>query len=403
MARTYRYSARDSAGKTVSGTVKAASDSEANSLIRKKGLNPLSITVTKGEGGMLGGPSVKASELMVFTRQFATMISAGIPVFECLSILQVQTTNRAFKTVLTAVSDKVRSGGDLSEAMKDYPGVFPRIYVNMIAAGEASGQLEEILQRLAEFIERSEKLKREIIGAMIYPVVSLLMVFGITIFLLIGIVPKFKEIFDTIDISLPVITKFVLGLSVIMREYWMYCFLTLVAIIVAFIMYKKTETGAYNIDWVTIKLPVFGPLFHKVALSRFARTLATLLKSGVPILGALEIVSGTIGNKVIEDVTMRAKESVSQGEPLAKTLETSPVFPHMLVKMVEIGERSGALEQLLIKVADFYDDQVTATVEGLTALIEPMMIGLMGFLVGGIVLAIFMPILKLQQALSQGA
>ncbi|MFA4986470.1 MAG: type II secretion system F family protein [Candidatus Brocadiia bacterium] len=403
MSKLYRYSARDSGGKSVNGTMKANTDAEVGNALRQKGLSPMTIQVERGEGGGFFGPGkVKASELMIFTRQFATMISAGIPVFECISILQVQSTDKNFRKILTKVSEKVRSGGDLSDAMRDYPNAFPRIYVNMIAAGEASGQLEEILLRLSEFIEKSEKIKREVKGALVYPVVSLTLVFGITIFLLIGIVPKFKEIFDTIDIPLPFITKFVLGISTLLTAYWMYCIGSLVVCIVALMMYRKTEQGAYNWDWAMMKMPVFGTLFHKVALSRFARTFATLLRSGVPILGALEIVSGTVGNKVIEEVVMSARQAVSEGEPLAKTLEKSPVFPHMLVRMVEIGERSGALEALLLKLSDFYDEQVSATVEGLTALIEPLMIAVMGFVVGGIVLAIFMPIMKLQSALSQG-
>ncbi len=403
MAQSYKYSARNAAGAQVAGTIKAENEVDAQVKLREQGLTPLSTTLVTSSGSIFGPAKVKTAELMVFTRQFATMISAGIPVFECLSILQVQTTDRTFRTVLGKVTERVRGGGDLSVAMSEHPNAFPKIYVNMIAAGEASGQLEEILLRLSDFIERSEKLKREVKSAMVYPVVSLCLVLLITLALLIGIVPKFKEIFDTIDMQLPLPTKIVLGVSDILRNNWLYVLVAVGVVYGAFTYYKKTESGSYNITWVVMRMPVFGNLVTKVALSRFARTFATLLRSGVPILGALEIVSGTVGNKIIEEVVIDAKKAVSEGEPLAKTLEESHVFPHMLVRMVEIGERSGALEALLIKLADFYDEQVSSTVDSLTSLIEPLMIGIMGVLVGGIVLAIFMPILKLQQALTQQA
>ena len=249
MARIYRYSARDGAGRQVSGTVKAATDQEATSILRTKGLTPLTLTITRGEGmsgGLLAPPKVKPSELMIFTRQFATMISAGIPVFECLSILQVQTTDKNFRKILVNITEKVRSGGDLSEAMKDYPNAFPRVFVNMIAAGEASGQLEVILLRLADFIERSERLKRDIKGAMTYPVISLGMVLTITLFLLIFLVPKFKEIFDEIDIPLPMITRFVLGLSTVLREYWLMLGGVVIALFVVFKWYKKISNSNYK-------------------------------------------------------------------------------------------------------------------------------------------------------------
>ncbi|MDZ7816834.1 MAG: type II secretion system F family protein [Planctomycetota bacterium] len=304
---------------------------------------------------------------------------------------------------MSEITEKVRSGGDLSDAMKDYPNAFSRIYVNMIAAGEASGQLEEILLRLSDFIERTEKLKRDIRGAMIYPVVSLLLILSITLGLLIFIVPKFKEIFDTVDIALPLPTKIVLGISEMLRSYWYILFGSVGGFFALLFIYKKTDSGAYNLDWLKMHVPVFGPLFRQVALSRFSRTFATLLRSGVPILGALEIVSGTVGNRVIEEVVVNTRQAVSEGEPLAKTLSQSSIFPHMLVRMVEIGERSGALESLLLKLADFYDDQVSAAVEALTSTIEPLMVGVMGILVGGIVLAIFLPILKLQEALTEQA
>jgi type IV pilus assembly protein PilC len=288
--------------------------------------------------------------------------------------------------------------------MGKHPIVFPDIYVNMIRAGEASGQLDEILLRLAEYQESSEKLKHQIVAAMTYPVVSIALVLLITIGLLVFVIPKFEEIFTSLlgeEGGLPGPTRFVLAISRGMTEYYYIVISVVVGLYVLIKTLKGTEGGAYMWDRLKLGLPIFGPLIQKIALSRFARTFSTLLKSGVQILGALDIVSSTAGNRVVERAVNAAKESIRAGEPLAKPLGESPVFPPMVVRMVSIGERSGALEQLLEKISQFYDDQVTSAVESLTALIEPLMIGIMGLLVGGIVLSVFLPILELQKRLGK--
>ena len=273
----------------------------------------------------------------------------------------------------------------------------------MVRAGEVSGQLDEILVRLAEYMEASEKLKRDIRAAMTYPVISLVLVLGITMFLMIGIVPKFQEIFQTLEIELPAITSTVLNASNGLKNNVGLVLAAFAGIVALFILWKRSKFGSRQWDWLVLHLPVFGPLFQKVALSRFSRTFATLIKSGVPILGALEIVSDTAGNSVISEVVDNAKENVRQGQTLAEPLMESKVFPPMVTRMVQIGEKSGSLEQLLEKISDFYDDQVSAAVKTLTSMIEPIMIGIMGFLVGGIVLAVFLPIFELQKQLGKGS
>ncbi len=405
----WKYTARDREGKNVSGIVTAKSQGDAVADLRKRSLMVLNIKQTgsakKGkQGGLLAGlfkprPSGTKDQIVVFTRQLATMISAGVPLLESLEVLQEQADTPGFRVCLDGVIESVRGGSDLSTALDKYAKVFPSIYVSMVRAGEVSGQLDDILVRLAEYQEASEKLKRDIKAAMTYPVISLVMVLGITLFLMVGIVPKFKEIFDSLEIDLPSLTKGVLGVSDALQSHFMLVMAGMAGMVALFHIWKRTRWGGRQWDWIMLRVPVFGPLFQKVALSRFSRTFSTLIKSGVPILGALEIVSETAGNRIISDVIENAKENVRQGHTLAEPLMESSVFPPMVTRMVQIGEKSGSLEQLLEKISDFYDDQVSAAVKTLTSMIEPIMIGIMGFMVGGIVLAVFLPIFELQKKL----
>ncbi|HYF50785.1 MAG TPA: type II secretion system F family protein [Planctomycetota bacterium] len=417
----FKYVARDAAGNRITKTVDGTSKDEVLNNLKKENLQVLSVTEDGAGGGApakggaapakggfwnmsLGGvgnpkPKVSGEMLVVFTRQFATMISAGIPVLECLTILQEQAEDPGFARALQQIVDDVRGGSDLSQSLAKHPLCFERIYVNMIKAGEASGQLDTILGRLADYMESTEKLKREIKGAMTYPVVSLVMILGITIFLLVFIIPKFNDIFKTLRVDLPLPTVIVMGISKIMTDYFLQACIICVGLFLMFKWWKSTDSGAYTFDRMILKAPVFGDLIQKVALSRFSKTFATLLRSGVPILGALEIVASTAGNRVVEEAVNNARESIRQGENLAKPLSESVIFPPMVVRMIAIGEKSGALEQLLEKISEFYDQQVEATVESLTSLIEPLMIGVMGVIVGGIVLSVFLPIFKIQDAL----
>ncbi|TET37709.1 MAG: type II secretion system F family protein [Planctomycetota bacterium] len=410
----YKYQAKTADGKKVAGTLTAMNEGEAVGELRRQNLIVISLSERgakakkekSGGGGFFslqfGGKKspkarVKPKDLVVFTRQLATMISAGIPLLEGLEILSEQAEDPGFKLVLTAIVESVRSGSDFSESLGMHPKIFEDIYVNMIRAGEASGQLDVILDRLSEYMEAAEKLKREIKSAMTYPVVSLIMVFGITIFLLVFIVPKFAEIFDQIGgrDKMPMPTKILIAISEFMQHNWYIWVPAFIGLIVVAVAYSKTEKGGYVVDWLKLNIPVFGPLFRKIAISRFARTFATLIRSGVPILGALEIVAHTAGNRIVRDAVLSASESVRQGEPLGAPLAKSKVFPPMVTRMISIGERSGSLEALLEKISEFYESEVSATVDALTSLIEPLMIGLMGFMVGGIVMAVFLPIFKM--------
>lgn len=403
----FSYTARDNAGKEVKGVIEAEHENDAAGKLRQRQLTI--VKMEKAGGGInwnmsLGKAPRKAStsELCLFTRQLATMIGAGIPLLESFEILAEQTRdqNKGFGEGLQECADMVRAGTEMSEAMGKFRGMFPEIYVNMIKAGEASGQLDTILNRLADFLEASESLKREIKGAMTYPVISLVLIFGITGYLLVGVVPKFATMFASLGADLPAITVVVLGTSNWMIANLLTVFIVSIVVVVAYIMTMRQSRPARKIrDTVFLRMPVFGPLFQKVAISRFARTFGTLLSSGVPLLGALEIVASTAGNLVLEDTLMETMETVRRGEGITTHLQTSWVFPPMVVKMIGIGEKSGALETLLGKISDFYDEQVHATTKTLTSLIEPFMLVIMGTVVGVIVLAIFYPILQLQSAL----
>ena len=411
----FRYQAKDASGRTVTGTISAASQNDVVADLRRRQLTPIEIKKS-GLGFFSGGgkaekgaksktakkSSVKKGELEVFTRQLSTMLGAGIPMLESLEILCEQAESPGFRYCLNRVVEDIRSGGDLSRALEPHKSVFSDIYVAMIRAGEVSGQLDVILSRLAEYLEASAHLRSEIKSAMTYPIVSLVLVSGIAGFLMIGIVPSFKPVFDSLEVELPALTTFIMDIAFFMRDFWYLMGGAMVGAFFGFKVWKKTPRGAYLFDKFVLKAPVFGPLFKKVALSRFTRTFSTLVKSGVPILGAMEIVSQTAGNRVISEVVDQARASVKQGETLSEPLAKSPVFPPMVTKMIGIGERSGALDALLEKIADFYDQQVEAEVKGLTSLIEPLMIAVMGLIVGGIVLAVFLPIFKLQEKLAGG-
>ena len=408
----FQYTARDASGRKIDGVIEAENLEDATGKLRQRGMAVVQMNEQKakaaqqglfGSGGPTKTRSANTAELALFTRQLATMLGAGIPLLEGFQILadQVGEQNKGFGLGLSEIADAVRGGTGLSDALMSYPKIFPEIYVNMVKAGEASGQLDLILNRLADYMEASESLKREIKSAMTYPVISLVMILGITTYLLVGVVPKFKNMFDKLNAGeLPSVTRFVLTISDGVQEHWIVVLGVIAGVIGGYMAVRKQEKVRRVVDTIVLKMPVFGPLNQKVAVSRFARTFATLLSSGVPILGALEIVARTSGNKIIEDAVLETRETVRAGESLTTHLMTCWVFPPMVVKMIAIGEKSGALEMLLSKIADFYDEQVNATVKSLTSLIEPIMIAVMGTIVGTIVLAIFWPILELQKNLT---
>lgn len=412
MTVSFKYQARDVSGKTVTGTLTAKSQGDAVADLRRRDLVPIQIKKASVSSGFFSGKrgqkkkakksSVKKGELEVFTRQLSTMLSAGITLLEALEILQEQAESPGFSFCLDSVVEGIRSGADLSQALEPHSKVFSNIYVSMIRAGEVSGQLDTILQRLADYLESSERLRQEIKSAMTYPVISLFLVFGIAGFLMIGVVPTFKPVFESLDVPLPALTTGVMGVAETMKSQWYLLFGGLVGMIIAFVSWKRSRRGARIWDAILLRVPVFGPLFKKVALSRFSRTFSTLVKSGVPILAAMEIVSATAGNLVISEIVDKAQDSVRQGETLSEPFSQNAVFPPMVTRMMAVGERAGALDSLLEKIADFYDQQVEAEVKGLTSLIEPILIAVMGIVVGGIVLAVFLPIFKLQEKISGG-
>ena len=420
---TFRYAAKNPAGKTIEGNIDADDRGSAIADLRSKNLVVINIEQGAGKkrakgsgagqkaGAAKGGlgreirlfpvkPKASRQELVLFTRQLATMISAGISLLEALDVLAAQAETPGMKLTCERIANELRGGVDLSSAMKTCPSVFSHLYVSMVQAGEISGQMDIILERLAEYQEASAELNREIKSAMTYPVVSIVLVLGITAFLMLGVVPTFREIFESLDAELPGITLAVLNTSEWMRANWGFMFGGIVFSVVALSMFKRTRQGRLFIDHLLLKLPIFGPLFRKVCLARFSRTFATLIRSGVPILGTLDIVAETSGNQVVADVVHGSREAVKNGNMLSEPLSESKVFPPMVVRMIAIGERSGALEALLEKIAEFYDSQVRATVKSLTSLIEPLLISFMGIMVGGVVLAIFMPILNVIGKLS---
>lgn len=405
----FRYIARNTGGGAASGVITAASQAEVVTQLKNQNLIIVNIqedAVKKGfDFSRFFKPRahVRIDDMVLFTRQLSTMIDAGIPILEALEVLHEQVADKGFKLVINDVVERVRTGSDLSDALSAHPKIFSQIYVNMIKAGEASGQIDVILVRLAEYFESTAHLKREVKAAMTYPVISLTMVMGITIFLMVGIVPKFSEIFKTLNVPLNPLTRTMLAISLFMQKNIILMAMAAVVFVILLIAYTKTPFGKFQMDWLKLHVPIFGTLFRKVALSRFSRTFSTLLKSGVPMLGALEIVAGTAGNEIVSRVVLASKERVRQGENLATPLAESPVFPPMVTKMVAIGEKSGALEALLEKVSEFYDQQVSAAVKSLTSMIEPVMIGVMGALVGTIVISVFLPIIQIQQALTKGA
>lgn len=410
----FKYSAKGPGGDTVEGTIEAADRNEAVNELRRQNLVVVKmdeVSAAKARRAKKAGktkgpkgaptvkvtartkPSAKRAELVMFTRQLSTMVSSGLSLLESLEVLGEQAERPGMKVTCERLVSEVRGGSDLSAAMETCPKVFDPLYISMVRAAEVSGQMDVILERLADYQESSDELRREIKSAMTYPVVSMVLVIAITAFLMIGIVPGFREVFESMDAELPALTEFILTTSDKMREFWYLAVGGMVGFFVGLSLFKKTDKGALLWDHLMLKAPVFGPLFRKVALARFSRTFATLIRSGVPIMATLDIVADTSGNRVISDVVLNSRDAVKGGNQLCEPLAESPVFPPMVTRMISIGERSGALEVLLEKIAEFYDSQVRAAVKSLTSMIEPILITVMGVMVGTVVLSVFLPIL----------
>ena len=408
--KNYDYKSRNPQGKAVTGVIEAETESEAIQELRRRGLTVTSIRGQKSGGsgkrfslslpafsnskGALG-KRVPRKELVPMARQLATMFESGIPLVESLEVIEEQCDNENLKLVLADIASEVRQGKDFSNALSRHPKVFDDIFINMVRAGEASGQIDDVLDRLVTHMEESEELKGEIKSAMTYPVVSLVMIGVISLGLLVFVLPQFRDIFEGLNQEMPALTAAVMGLSELAQNNFGLILLSLAASVAGMKLLLGTQRGRRIWDMVILRIPVFGPLIRKTIVSRFSGTFSTLIKSGVPILGALEIVGQTTGNTLYAEAIESSADSVRQGESLGQPLARTRRFPPMVCRMITIGERSGSLEQLLEKVSQFYDAEVRSTVKQLTSLIEPFLIVIMGAVVGTMVLAMFLPLLAM--------
>ena len=338
---------------------------------------------------------VRTRDIVIFTRQFATMIDAGLPIVQCLDILVQQTTVKRLRNAIQAVKDDVESGSTFADALRKHPRIWDELYVNMVAAGEVGGILDTILNRLAVYMEKAEKLKAKIKGAMIYPVSIVVVAVAVTGILLLYVIPVFAELFGSFGQALPAPTQFVISLSNFTVAYFHY--MAIAAVVAGFLLVRtyRTEQGRLFIDGILLRLPIFGDLFRKSAVARFTRTLGTLISSGVPILDALAITAKTAGNKVVEKAVFATRISISEGKTIAEPLIASKVFPPMVCQMIAVGETTGALDQMLAKIAEFYEDEVDNAVANLTALMEPIVIVFLGVVIGGLVISMYLPIFQL--------
>lgn len=346
---------------------------------------------------------VKEKDLVLFTRQFSTMIDAGLPIIQCLEILRDQTENKAFRKVLRALKKDVEEGATFSEALRKHPKVFDQLFVNLVAAGEAGGILDATLTRLAAYLEKVASLKKKVRGAMTYPAIVVAIAVIVIAVILIYVIPVFAGLFRDAGVALPTLTLVVMNLSDFVKNYIHWMILGVVMLGFLFQRFRKTPRGRDLTDRIFLKVPVFGMLIKKVALARVTRTLGTMLGSGVPILESMELVAATSGNTVIEKAVRQAQQAVSQGKTLSEPLSESGIFPPMVIHMVSVGEATGALDSMLAKVADFYDEEVDATVEALTSLLEPMLIVFLGVTIGGLLVAMYMPIFQLADVVSRGS
>ena len=394
----FEYNAKDNNGRAVAGVIDAASETEAAEALHRKELFVISLRPAKHRISGAKDKRIKSDDLVIFSRQLATMIDAGIPLVQALAILGEQIENLSFRKIIGNVRHDIEAGVSFCDALAKHPAIFSELYINMARAGEASGMLNEVLDRLASYLEKTASLTRKIRSSLVYPIVVVTMAILITTLLLIKVVPTFKGIFEALGGQLPLPTRILIGVSDILRKYFLLVAGVAVILGSLFKRYISTEKGRYNFDVQKLRLPVVGILFKKVALAKFARTFATLVKSGVAALNALEIVAKTAGNKEVEQVVLATRDSVRDGETISKPLSKSTVFPPMVCRMIGVGEQTGQLEKMLSKIADFYDEQVDAAVAGLTSMIEPLVIVFLGTVVGGIVVAMFLPMFNMSGA-----
>ncbi len=423
---SFAYTALDARGQENQGTLEAANQQEAVSLLRQQGYYPTSVVeagkAPKTKAAKSAAPAarkakdinisipflerktIKPKTLMIFTRQLATLIDSGLPLTRSLTVLGQQETDKVLRKTIVRLGDAVQGGSTFSDALGANPRIFNKLYINMVKAGEAGGVLELVLVRLAEFQEKAQKLKNKVVSAMFYPVIVLIIAIAILAFLLVFIVPKFEQIFQDMlsGKPLPMLTQVVIDTSNFVKEQFLLIAGVLVVLTVAYQAIGRTTAGRAFLDAVRLRLPLFGDLIRKSAVSRFSRTLGTLVNSGVPILQALNITRDTAGNVVISNAIQDVHDKVQEGESIVQPLENSRVFPPMVISMIAVGEETGQLPEMLLKVAEVYDNEVETTVDGLTSLLEPVMIVFLALVVGTIVIALFLPLISIIQGL-QGA
>ncbi len=397
----YAYEGRSANGEARKGEIEAPDPDAAKKRLRAMQINPTSLTA---KGGGLGSVNINLKmpaflkqkvtnkDLVIFTRQFATMIDSGLPLVQCLDIQSKQAPNPTFREELSIIKDQVESGATFADALRKYPETFDDLYRNMVAAGEVGGILDTILSRLAAYLEKADKLRRQIKSAMAYPAGVTAVAGAVTALLLLKVVPTFEEMFADMGSSLPAPTMFVIALSKWLQNNFFFVIIGIVLTVVGLRQAYKTDRGRMIIDGALLKLPVFGDLLRKTAVARFTRTLGTMIASGVPILEALDICGRTAGNVIIEKGISRVRDAISEGRTIAEPLSETGVFPEMVCQMIGVGEATGALDVMLNKIADFYEDEVDAAVEAVTSLMEPAIMVVMGVVIGGLVIAMYMPI-----------
>jgi type IV pilus assembly protein PilC len=407
----FLYEGRTATGEVRKGELEAANQAAVMTKLRAMKIKPTSV---KKKGGLGLDPEIKISipmpaflqpgvgekDLVVFTRQFATMIDSGLPLVQCLDIQASNVENTTFKKQLSDIKETVEGGATFADALKKYPKTFDELYVNLVAAGEVGGILDTILNRLAAYIEKNNKLKRKVKGAMTYPIAIVIIMIGLLAIIMTKVVPTFQKMFAESGAELPVPTQILINVSEFFIHYTPHLVVTLVVTIFVLAQVLKTDAGQKTKDTLLLKLPAFGDLLRKVAVARFCRTLGTMISSGVPILDALEICSKSAGNWVVEKAIMKTRDSISEGRTIAEPLAESGVFPSMVCQMINVGEATGALDTMLGKITDFYDDEVEVAVAGITSLIEPAIMVFLGVIVGGLVIALYMPIFTMASTVS---
>jgi type IV pilus assembly protein PilC len=397
----FRWEARSRNGSAQQGVMEAPTQAMVEAQLKKYGFSNVSIK-QEGKGLSMelklpgfGSKKVQTKEIVVFTRQFATMIDSGLPLVQCLDILSNQQENKTFKEVLLKVKESVEGGSTFADALAKHPKVFDNLFVSLVAAGEVGGILDTILNRLASYTEKSMKLKKQIKGAMVYPATIMSIAVIVVAVIMIFVIPTFAKMFADFGGDLPGPTKIVIALSNFLVKYIILIVLAVIGLVFAIKKYYVTANGRKLIDRLALKAPIFGPLIRKVSVAKFTRTLGTLVSSGVPILDGLDIVARTAGNVIVEEAILKVRQAISEGKTIAEPLQQSGVFPPMVVQMIAVGEATGAMDAMLSKIADFYDDEVDDAVAALTAMLEPMLMVFLGVVVGGLVIAMYLPIFKL--------